>query len=153
MSVDNTIEITDAAKDWKGSIVALLKTEKLPVEDLPPSLNNFFMAIEKNKRVVGIIGLEQYGNFGLLRSMAVDRNFRNKGIAGKLIALLEAKAKASGLHSIYLLTETAGQYFEKKNYKRIERDSVPEAIKVSSEFSTVCPVSAIVMKKSIRLHE
>ena len=51
---------------------------------------------------------------------------------------------------MYMFTETAPQYFERKGYEKISRDSVPKSIHASSEFSSVCPVSAIVMKKSLK---
>jgi amino-acid N-acetyltransferase len=47
------------------------------------------------------------------------------------------------------LTETADKYFNKKGYRAIAREQVPEQIKASSEFNHVCPVSAVVMKKGI----
>jgi amino-acid N-acetyltransferase len=48
-----------------------------------------------------------------------------------------------------LLTETAPGYFETKGYQQITRADVPEEVQQSSEFSHVCPQSAIVMKKII----
>ena len=142
------MEITKAKEYHRQSIVSLLQAEKLPVEDLPPVLDNFFVALDEND-VIGAIGLEEYDSCGLLRSMVVSKRFRNKNIASHLIEALEKKAIASGMDCIYLLTETAPQYFEKKGYEKISRDSVPKSIQASSEFSGVCPVSAIAMKKSL----
>lgn len=51
--------------------------------------------------------------------------------------------------SIYLLTETAKPYFEKRSYTIVERDNTPDVIRRSSEFSHVCPVTAVVMKKTL----
>ena len=66
-----------------------------------------------------------------------------------LVARLESEAKSSGIEALYLLTETADKYFAKKGYTAISREIVPVEIKSSSEFSHVCPVSAIVMKKEL----
>jgi amino-acid N-acetyltransferase len=128
-------------------ILSLLKAEKLPFEDLSNSLGNFLVAIEDNK-VIGAIGLEQYENYGLLRSMVVSKKFRNQKIASSLVHHLEGLASAQGIECIYLLTETASEYFEKKGYQKISREKVPASIQASSEFSHICPASAIVMKKS-----
>ncbi|WP_276503984.1 hypothetical protein [Terrimonas pollutisoli] len=66
-----------------------------------------------------------------------------------MVNTLEQAAKSKEIISMYLLTETASKYFEKKGYKTIDREQVPEPVKASSEFSSVCPVSATVMMKPI----
>jgi amino-acid N-acetyltransferase len=144
----NMAPITKATDEQRNAIISLLGTEKLPTEDLPTHLENFFVATDNNK-VVGSIGLEKYGNCGLLRSMVVNRDYRNKNIAAALVMELETYALAQGIAEMYLLTETAAAYFERKGYSKVERDNVPTALRASSEFSLVCPVSATVMKKSL----
>ena len=148
MTTIQSTKIAKAKEDQRRSIISLLQSEKLPTEDLPGSLDNFFVALEGDA-IVAAIGLEQYGNCGLLRSMVVNKEHRNKNIASGLVKELESEAFASGIDCIYLLTETAPLYFEKKGYKTVTREETPEAIKASSEFKNVCPVSAIVMKKNL----
>jgi amino-acid N-acetyltransferase len=94
--------------------------------------------------------MERYGHYGLLRSMVVHPGYRNKHIAAKLVSILEQTAASSGITSIFLLTETAADYFERKGYHTITRDEVPGDLMGSTEFSHVCPQTAIVMKKIIR---
>ena len=130
-------------------VIALLLAEKLPVEDLPASLDHFFVALNEDE-VTGAIGLEQYGNYALLRSMVVHAAHRNKHIASRLVEQLEHYGKRLGISAMYLLTETAPVYFEQKGYQKINREEVPAVLQASSEFSHVCPVSAIVMKKELR---
>ena len=144
----NQIEVKSVNQSDRSNIIDLLRTEKLPVEDLPESLDNFFVATDNNK-IIGAIGLELYDKYGLLRSLIVNSDYRNQHVAGELIKALEKKAAGAGLSTVYLLTETAPLYFEKKGYARILRDDVPDVVKQSSEFRHVCPTSAIVMKKSI----
>lgn len=141
-------KIIKASDSQRALVIALLQTEKLPVEDLPPSLDNFYVALKDNT-VIGAIGLEQYGNYALLRSMVVSGEHRNKNIASNLVNELENYGKHLGIIAMYLLTETAPTYFEKKGYQRIQREDVPAEVRESSEFSHVCPVSAVVMKKEL----
>lgn len=136
------------ALNYRDSIVTLLSSEKLPVEDLPPILENFLAATEGNE-LTGVIGLEIYGDYGLLRSLAVKPAFRNQNIAGRLIAQIEIFAASRGLKVIFLLSETAPDYFARKGYQKITRSEVPAEVQRSTEFSHVCPHSAIVMKKDI----
>ncbi|WP_276347925.1 arsenic resistance N-acetyltransferase ArsN2 [Daejeonella sp. JGW-45] len=132
----------------RESIVALLASQKLPVEDLPEMLNSFLIA-RTNDQLAGVVGLETYGDFALLRSLVVHPEFRGQGIADQLIRNIESHASSKGLKEIYLLTETAPEYFDRRAYLRITRNEVPEEVQQSSEFSHVCPQSATVMKKTL----
>ena len=134
--------------DWVA-VMALLNQNKLPIEDLEPGQQIFWMA-KTGDKLAGVIGLEKYGDYGLLRSMTTDRQFRNKGIASSLISELFNHARVAGIKEIYLLTETAEKYFEKKGFEKINRDAAPEEIKQSREFSHVCPTSAGLMKKPVK---
>lgn len=140
--------IIDQAQTYRDKIVELLVAEKLPVADLPDTLDNFIVAIQDGD-VVGVGGVEVYGNYGLLRSLAVHPEHRSTGIASKLLARLDSLSKKNGLSALYLLTETAAAYFERKKYIKITREDVPAEVQVSSEFSHVCPLSAIVMIKKL----
>ncbi|MBS1523418.1 MAG: GNAT family N-acetyltransferase [Bacteroidetes bacterium] len=141
------MEITEAINHRDG-IIALLLSEKLPISDLPSTLKNFLVMTE-DKEVTGVVGLETYGSYGLLRSLAVHPDFRRQNIAGKLVEHVEKLAAAEGLKSIFLLTETAPGYFSHKGYKTIPRFEMPAEVQQSSEFSHVCPQSAIAMKKDL----
>jgi len=148
MNTTDQTKITKARNEQKQAIITLLQSEKLPIEDLPRSLDNFFVAVH-NGKVIGAIGLEKYDHCGLLRSMVVNKEYRNKSTASQLVRELEGYAAELGIDCMYLLTETAPGYFERKGYQRIPREEVPQSLQMSSEFSHVCPVSAIVMKKPL----
>ncbi len=143
------MQIVKATEQSRNEIINLLKTNNLPVEDLPDTLKDFYAAVDDEK-IVGLIGMEQYSHFGLLRSMVVHPIYRNRQIAEMLLQLLEQTATNSGVTTMYLLTETAENYFSKRKYQVITRDEVPQALFQSSEFSHVCPVSATVMKKDLK---
>ena len=134
----------------KAEIVALLGLLKQPNKDLPDNLDDFLAAFNEDG-VIGVAGLEKYGKSGLLRSVGIRPEFCNQGIAGKLIAGLESYAVKNGLEEMILLTETASAYFIHKGYHVINRDDVADQVKMSSEFSYVCPQSAVIMKKVIKL--
>jgi amino-acid N-acetyltransferase len=51
------MKIIQANQTHRSTIIELLKTEKLPVDDLPGNLDHFFVAIIEDV-VVGAIGLE-----------------------------------------------------------------------------------------------
>ena len=137
------MEITSATP-YRTGLVDLLQNAKLPVEDLPETLDGFVVALDGDE-VIGAAGAEKYGQYGLLRSVVVKREFRGQGIARLLIERIGKYAASQNISKLFLLTETASDYFERKGFVKISRDEVPEALKASSEFAHVCPVSAIVM--------
>ncbi len=57
--------------------------------------------------------------------------------------------RANGIEALVLLTETAEAFFTRHGYLVIERESVPDEIKQSAEFQSLCPDSAICMTKSL----
>jgi amino-acid N-acetyltransferase len=136
------------AELYRDEVIELLSTQKLPTVDLPGLLNNFFVAIDNNA-ITGVVGLEIYGNYGLLRSLAVNSGLNNKGIGAALLKRIETLATEQGLGAMYLLTETAKDYFEHKGYEHIARMDIPEEVKAASEFTHVCPDTAVAMQKSL----
>jgi len=134
------------ADNYRKGILELLEAENLPVADLPLTLENFLIALQ-NEELIGVVGVEIYGDYGLLRSLSVRSDFRNMGVAANLLQRIDALSRLKKLKELYLLTETAPGYFDRKGYKKIARADVPTEIQQSSEFSHICPQSAIVMKK------
>lgn len=143
----NTESRKAALEDFTG-IVKLLQGEKLPTQDLIPGRTQF-LVIELDKKIVGVAGIEIYSNLGLLRSVAIDKNYRNRLLATMLIDDLLLYAAEQGITALYLITTSAEHYFSKKGFVVVDRDIVPGAIKSSSEFSTMCPSTATVMVKAL----
>ena len=141
--------LIEKAENYRDSIIQLLSAAKLPFEDLPLSLDNFSVALNNKNGVIGVVGLEIYGDYALLRSLAVEPEYRGQGVAERLLSIVEGSASLNKVKAIYLITETASVYFGRKGYITVARTQVPDEIKVSSEFSYVCPASAIVMKKEL----
>ncbi len=146
--MQSVFQIKKATAADLPAILELLNKNKLPLDDIASGQQPFWVAKEGGI-LAGAIGLEQYAEYGLLRSMATNSSFRNRGVAGLLIDELFEYAKQIKLREIYLLTETAEKYFEKKGFQKINRDGVPPQIKVSKEFSHLCSSSAVVMKKQV----
>ena len=131
------------AQEYK-QVYQLLQEENLPVVDLNPVLENFFVAMDNNI-LAGVIGMDRYGNNGLLRSAVVQKDYRNSGIAGSLVNQLFNCAKEQGVTTLYLITNTAVEYFKRKGFVTTTRDSVPDSVLQSKEFNGLCPASAVIM--------
>ena len=126
-----------------------LKVNKLPFSDLKLEGSFFVGYHNESEQLVGSGGLEFYGTTALLRSIAVDEKFRGQLLGEKIIEDIIIKAKDSKIKDLYLLTETAHNYFLKKGFQDVPREKVPDVIKQTTEFAQVCPASAVVMKLTI----
>lgn len=128
-------------------VEALLTGAQLPVSDLSgnPSLN--LLGIREGGRVVGVVGVEVYGNAGMLRSLAVEPASRKSGLGVSLMSNAEALAAARGVETLYLLTTTAEQLFARLGYEAIARSEAPAAISATAQFSDLCPASSTFMRK------
>jgi amino-acid N-acetyltransferase len=131
--------------DFSG-VVGLLQAADLPTAGLEPALPDFLVA-EDQGRVVGVVGLEVYGDRALLRSAVVDAGRRNKGLGSDLVACVLERARTRGVREIYLLTTTAQRYFPRFGFRPIARSEVAAAVRASEEFRGACPESAVAMRR------
>ncbi|MEX2234079.1 MAG: arsenic resistance N-acetyltransferase ArsN2 [Cyclobacteriaceae bacterium] len=133
-------------KDTEGfeAFRSLLKASGLPADDLDFS-RDLLVGYYEGDALVGTGGLEIYGPYALLRSLSVKLGIRGKAVGTTITEYLLAEAKKRRLKGIYLLTETAHGFFQKKGFVDVPRDAVPEEVKRSAEFSKLCPQSAAVM--------
>ncbi|MDH3864684.1 MAG: arsenic resistance N-acetyltransferase ArsN2 [Gammaproteobacteria bacterium] len=132
-----------------AAATSLLRAAGLPVEDFSEDLIGNFLVASTGPSVVGCIGLEPLSNVGLLRSLAVDPDFRDGGVGRMLVRELEAHASRLGINELWLLTIDADGFFSRLGYRVQERDKAPAAIRRTAEFSLLCPDDAILMKKTI----
>jgi amino-acid N-acetyltransferase len=147
-SITDEMEITAAKRGDLPEILALLEECELPTEGLTTHLSTTLVA-RKGKEIVGCSALELYQEHALLRSVAVKPSFRKRGLALKLTRAALDLAKCHKVTNVYLLTETASTLFSKIGFTHIQRSDVPENVKRSVEFTTLCPDTATVMMKSL----
>jgi amino-acid N-acetyltransferase len=131
------------------SVVALLEAEGLPVSDLTEAHLKHFFFTGTDGAPSALVGLEIYGEAALLRSLIVSASARSQGLGSALVLHAEEYAAALGVRSIYLLTTTAENYFERRGYQRLERTQAPASIQSTREFASLCPSSSAFMIKRL----
>ncbi len=131
------------------AIERLLVASGLPTDDLSEQDLSLFRIEGSGDDLTAVGGLERLGNTALVRSIATSEAMRGRGIAGEIVKALEELAAKEGFENLYLLTETAEHYFESRGYSPVRRSDVPESIRGSRQFSSLCPDSAIVMHKRV----
>lgn len=147
--------IRRAERDDLPAIERLLVSAGLPTAGVAEIMRahpaDFFVA-ETNlapNRIVAVAGLEVCCHTAVLRSVAVDPEWRSRGLGRELVRHIVCDAESRGIHALYLLTLTAEEYFPRLGFERIDRSSVPSEIADTVEFKSACPATAVAMKRAL----
>ena len=143
------VEIDRADSSHLPAVRALLVGAGLPVDGLMEVPTSVFVARD-GARVVGAVALEHHGDDGLLRSLVVDFSRRQQGVGSQLAEAAEAEATRQGMAGVYLLTETAADFFTRREYRPIARDGAPGPVMASIEWAEACGESAVAMVKAVQ---
>jgi amino-acid N-acetyltransferase len=129
------------------AICALLDSVSLPQADVTEASLQQFLVARIDNHVIGVVGLECYESVALLRSLVVAKEQSGSGIGKRLVTAAERLAAKNGVKSLYLLTTTADPFFAGLGFRRLQRELAPLAIKSTSQFSSLCPATAVFMGK------
>jgi amino-acid N-acetyltransferase len=142
------LTLRSAAAADAPAVHALLERSGLPTSDLSTARPEFVVA-ECDGQIIGIGALERCGKAALLRSVAVEPQWRGSGVGRLIVDELERRARAAGVAELVLLTLTARDFFTRLGYDAKPREQVPRAVLDSAEFRSLCPASAACMAKSL----
>jgi amino-acid N-acetyltransferase len=143
-----TIRIGAARNGDLPAVLALLERSGLPPDGLSEHVATTLVARDGDV-VVGSAALEVYSRAALLRSAAVDPALRGQGLGQRLTRAALDLARQQGITTVYLLTETAGDFFPRFGFHPTERAAVEVAVQQSVEFTSACPASAQVLVVSL----
>lgn len=134
--------------DLRGALDLLGRSE-LTEQDVAERWGHYFVVREDDGRVVGVAGLEVHGEDGLLRSVAVDPDYRSQALGASLVEAAMERAQRLKLRDVYLLTTTARDYFARHGFADCSRDTAPLPVRESWEFRSGCPQTAAFMKRPV----
>ena len=123
----------------------LLRGAKLHLEGLEKQFGGHYAVLELDGKLIGAMGIEVYGRYGLLRSAVVAPAHRGTGLGVRLTRERIAWADARRIEALYLLTVTAAPFFARLGFVEVPRKSAPAEVQASLEFAKLCPSSAVCM--------
>ena len=144
----NAYDIRPATARDLQTASALLAEAGLPLDGFAEHFSNALVAT-RGSDVVGVVELELYSEFALLRSLVVAPAERGTRLGERLTTDAIALARKSGARDVYLLTQTAERFFPRFGFTAEDRARAPQALRHSEEFRTACPASAIMMHARI----
>ena len=142
------VEIRAAGDGDRHDIEALLSAAGLPLDGLDAAMDAALVARD-GERPIGCAAVEIYGTAGLLRSVCVAPDLRGTGLGGQLVERAEMEARRRGVAEMFLLTETAIDWFPRFGYLPDSRAAAPAAIQASAEFTGACPDNARLLRKKL----
>ena len=142
------IGLRAAGEEDLGVVRVLLEEAGLPTSDLAAAKPKFTVLRERG-RIVAAGALQPFGSAALVRSVVVAGDRRGAGLGRIIVQELEKIAREARIGRLFLLTETAGEFFAHQGYRVIERIDVPQDVQGSEEFRSLCPASAVCMMKRL----
>jgi amino-acid N-acetyltransferase len=140
----NSIRIKKVKSEDYEDVISLLNQLDLPPDGVFEHFEHFFVA-KQDKEVIGVAGMEVYGNIGLVRSVGVAKNSQGLGLGRSMIEMIHRYAEENDLTKLFLFTDTAELMFLKFGYKTIQRHEIDERLKKSAEFK-ICESAPTMVK-------
>jgi N-acetylglutamate synthase-like GNAT family acetyltransferase/2-polyprenyl-3-methyl-5-hydroxy-6-metoxy-1,4-benzoquinol methylase len=138
-------QVRAAVEEDLPQLEGLLSESGLPLEGVREHLGTFLVAVADG-RVIGSAGLETIPGSVLLRSVAVARAARKRRVGEALVDEALSAARRLGAESVFLLTETAADWFLRWGFEPVARETMPAALRFSSALEGICPLSSTCMK-------
>ena len=134
--------------DLRGALELLGRAE-LTEQDVGEGWGHYFVVREDDGRVIGVAGLELHGEDGLLRSVAVDEDYRGQGLAAALIEAVLERASAWACARCTCSRPRRATTSRAAASSDCARDAAPSAIRESWEFKSGCPSTAAFMQRQV----
>lgn len=132
-----------------NALRAALVAEGLPVDDLCDQGRAFFAYFTNRDTLAGFGGFEAHGEHALVRSVVVLPGHRGHGLVWKIVPKILVQAHRAGAREAWLLTEGAQPVFSRLGFSVVDRQSVPNAISNTQQFSALCSNNATLMHRSL----
>jgi UDP-N-acetylmuramate: L-alanyl-gamma-D-glutamyl-meso-diaminopimelate ligase len=106
-----------------------------------------FFVLRNEAGTVGCVALEVFDDDAILRALVVDPSFRGAGYGWMLADMAVSQARWRGVRRIYLLTETAGDFFAAKfGFRVVDRSTLSKRVAASETFARPAGAHQVAMR-------
>jgi arsenite methyltransferase len=145
---DMAFEIRETAAAERAALRALLEECGLPPMGFADPALRMWAAFAGGE-LVGMAGLEPHGTTGLVRSVATRPAWRGRGVADALVGAVVGAAAAAGMARLWLLTESAEEYFRRRGFTTVPRAAADPQLAASAEFQSGHCAAAVLMTRPL----
>lgn len=124
----------------------LIASAGLPLAGVDEHFERFWVVDAPDGRLAAVAGAESYGRTWLLRSVVVDRAYRDRGIGSALLAAVLDEARRLSAQEVFLLTTDSRDFFAARGFSELPRAAAPNALQASAELRGACPDTAALMR-------
>lgn len=110
------------------AICALLRQADLQPRDVLAAGTRFWVAEDRERALVGCLGLEVGEQAVLVRSVAVRPDRRKQGLAESLVQAALGWAAGQGKQYAYLFSVRAGGYWQRLGFREVPVQELVEAL-------------------------
>ncbi len=122
------------------SVRKLLELTELQYAELDVHVDDLLVVRDPTGAVVGCVSLELYDEAGLLRALATAPERRGEGLGWMLADAALGRARSRGCRRVYLITESASDFFaEKFGFRAVQLSMVDAAVVESTQFRSASP--------------
>jgi UDP-N-acetylmuramate: L-alanyl-gamma-D-glutamyl-meso-diaminopimelate ligase len=144
-------EIGDAMRPAQrgdmAAVRAMLAAVNLADESARDDQAPSFYVLHNEKGTAGCVALEVHGDDAVLRALAVDPEFRGAGYGWMLADMAVGQARWRGVRRIYLLTESASDFFAAKfGFRVVDRSTLSRQVAASETFSAASGAGRVAMR-------
>ncbi|MEZ4367646.1 MAG: GNAT family N-acetyltransferase [Kofleriaceae bacterium] len=139
--------IRPARRADMAAVQVVLREGNQPVDDAGEADAPSFFQLSNEEGVCGCVALDVLGDDAILRSLAVRGPQRGGGYGWMLADMAVAHARHRGVRRIYLLTETASDFFAAKfGFRVIDRSTVSAAVGATPTFRRSTDARMVAMR-------
>ena len=103
--------------------------------------------LRNEQGLVGTVALEVFGDDAVLRALATSADARGSGYGWMLADMAVSQARWRGVRRIYLLTESASDFFAAKfGFRVVDRSTLSKAVAASETFTAVKGAGQVAMR-------
>ncbi|GAE27221.1 hypothetical protein JCM9140_3349 [Halalkalibacter wakoensis JCM 9140] len=124
----------------KGEMRDMLPIQKLVAkaglrdQGIEQYIESFLVVEDEEENMIGTVGVEQYEQYGLLRSLVLDSPIWNAKLSLEFLQLTLKYAEEQQIETVYLCAKGTNALFHQLGFREVEKDEVPKAIKNSEHF-------------------
>ena len=125
----------------------LLERVGMPHEPARDDQFPSFYVLTNEQGMVGCVALEVLGDDAILRALATDPEARGSGYGWMLADMAVSQARWRGVRRIYLLTETASDFFAAKfGFRVVDRSTLSKQVAASETFTAARGAGLVAMR-------
>ena len=117
------------------AVRALLDRVKLVYPDVEERVNDLLVLRDVAHKIASCVAMELYRDAGVLRALVTTPERRGEGLGWMMADAALGRARARGLRRVFLVTESASDFFaEKFGFQVVSREVIDETVLASSNF-------------------